>query len=201
MNSNSKTFPIIETILKKEQASLSTRNKCIDSLKQNKPARFYLKEAKILSINEFNQKFIFIESDQLLIKEKENKIHILYFENENEMISLNLDYKNAHYRITYVSQQEEKSFDIDKEKMGTLQKSQEFSFRRIYQRKSHTTNDFESIKNSITSSLEVKKLEDKVLSYLESYSQELKEEIQQIIKQLKNDLAEMPHNHKRLTIN
>lgn len=191
-----KTKSIISSILYAENTKNEITEKVLDSLENNKPNHFYLNNTKILSLKEFNQTFTFVESNNLLIRENNKGLYILYFKNDNEMIDINLDYHNNHYRITYLSKEEERGFDIDKEKMIILKKNKTHNYNQTFMKKDYTIKDYENIKDLTSNFILSQELENEVLTYLKKYSPNLAEEIIEIITEINQNVINNIYSKK-----
>ena len=112
-----KTISLISLILCEENINILEKNKILSYLSNNTSYRVNLSRNRLLSINASNQKFIYIPCDNLLIKENDNGIHIIYFDSANSMILLNLDYNNKKYKLYNLSKKNETYFVVDKDKM------------------------------------------------------------------------------------
>jgi hypothetical protein len=181
-----KTISLISLILCEENINILEKNKILSYLSNNTSYRVNLSRNRLLSINASNQKFIYIPCDNLLIKENDNGIHIIYFDSDNSMILLNLDYNNKKYKLYNLSKKNETYFVVDKDKMLLFKKDERIKQRQLYLRKNYKDEDFILLERLISSTINKDNLENKVLSYIETISPRLKEEISEIIKYTAN---------------
>ncbi len=181
-----KTISLISLILCEENINILEKNKILSYLSNNTSYRVNLSRNRLLSINASNQKFIYIPCDNLLIKENDNGIHIIYFDSANSMILLNLDYNNKKYKLYNLSKKNETYFVVDKDKMLLFKKDERIKQRQLYLRKNYKDEDFILLERLISSTINKNNLENKVLSYIETISPRLKEEISEIIKYTEN---------------
>lgn len=181
-----KTISLISLILCEENINILEKNKILSYLSNNTSYRVNLSGNRLLSINASNQKFIYIPCDNLLIKENDNGIHIIYFDSANSMILLNLDYNNKKYKLYNISKKNETYFVVDKDKMLLFKKNEKTKQRQLYLRKNYKDEDFNLLERLISSTINKDNLENKVLSYIETISPRLKEEISEIIKYTEN---------------
>lgn len=181
-----KTISLISLILCEENINILEKNKILSYLSNNTSYRVNLNRNRLLSINASNQKFIYIPCDNLLIKENDNGIHIIYFDSANSMILLNLDYNNKKYKLYNLSKKNETYFVVDKDKMLLFKKDERIKQRQLYLRKNYKDEDFNLLERLISSTINKNNLENKVLSYIETISPRLKEEISEIIKYTEN---------------
>lgn len=181
-----KTISLISLILCEENINILEKNKILSYLSNNTSYRVNLSGNRLLSINASNQKFIYIPCDNLLIKENDNGIHIIYFDSANSMILLNLDYNNKKYKLYNLSKKNETYFVVDKDKMLLFKKDERIKQRQLYLRKNYKNEDFILLERLISSTINKNNLENKVLSYIETISPRLKEEISEMIKYTKN---------------
>lgn len=181
-----KTISLISLILCEENINILEKDKILSYLSNNTSYRVNLSGNRLLSINTSNQKFIYIPCDNLLIKENDNGIHIIYFNNDNSMILLNLDYNNKKYKLYNISKKNETYFVVDKDKMLLFKKNEKTKQRQLYLRNSYKDEDFILLERLISSTINKNNLENKVLSYIETISPRLKEEISKIIKYTEN---------------
>ena len=181
-----KTISLISLILCEENINILEKDKILSYLSNNTSYRVNLSGNRLLSINTSNQKFIYIPCDNLLIKENDNGIHIIYFNNDNSMILLNLDYNNKKYKLYNISKKNETYFVVDKDKMLLFKKNEKTKQRQLYLRNSYKYEDFILLERLISSTINKNNLENKVLSYIETINPRLKEEISEIIKYTKN---------------
>lgn len=181
-----KTISLISLILCEENINILEKNKILSYLSNNTSYRVNLSGNRLLSINASNQKFIYIPCDNLLIKENDNGIHIIYFDSANSMILLNLDYNNKKYKLYNLSKKNEIYFVVDKDKMLLFKKDEKIKQRQLYLRKNYKNEDFILLERLISSTINKNNLENKVLSYIETISPRLKEEISEMIKYTEN---------------
>lgn len=181
-----KTISLISLILCEENINILEKNKILSYLSNNTSYRVNLSRNRLLSINASNQKFIYIPCDDLLIKENDNGIHIIYFDSANCMILLNLDYNNKKYKLYNLSKKNETYFVVDKDKMLLFKKDEKIKQGQLYLRKNYKDEDFNLLERLISSTINKNNLENKVLSYIETISPRLKEEISEIIKYTEN---------------
>ena len=181
-----KTISLISLILCEENINILEKNKILSYLSNNTSYRVNLSGNRLLSINASNQKFIYIPCDNLLIKENDNGIHIIYFDSANSMILLNLDYNNKKYKLYNLSKKNETYFVVDKDKMLLFKKDERIKQRQLYLRKNYKNEDFILLERLISSTINKNNLENKVLSYIETISPRLKEEISEMIKYTEN---------------
>lgn len=181
-----KTTSLISLILCEENINILEKNKILSYLSNNTSYRVNLSRNRLLSINASNQKFIYIPCDNLLIKENDNGIHIIYFDSDNSMILLNIDYNNKKYKLYNLSKKNETYFVVDKDKMLLFKKDERIKQRQLYLRKNYKDEDFILLERLISSTINKNNLENKVLSYIETISPRLKEEISEIIKYTEN---------------
>ncbi len=181
-----KTISLISLILCEENINILEKNKILFYLSNNTSYRVNLSRNRLLSINASNQKFIYIPCDNLLIKENDNGIHIIYFDSANSMILLNLDYNNKKYKLYNLSKKNEIYFVVDKDKMLLFKKDEKIKQRQLYLRKNYKNEDFILLERLISSTINKNNLENKVLSYIETISPRLKEEISEMIKYTEN---------------
>lgn len=181
-----KTISLISLILCEENINILEKNKILSYLYNNTSYRVNLGGNRLLSINTSNQKFIYIPCDNLLIKENDNGIHIIYFDSDNSMILLNLDYNNKKYKLYNLSKKNETYFVVDKDKMLLFKKDERIKQRQLYLRKNYKDEDFNLLERLISSTINKNNLENKVLSYIETISPRLKEEISEMIKYTEN---------------
>lgn len=181
-----KTISLISLILCEENINILEKNKILSYLYNDTSYRVNLGGNRLLSINASNQKFIYIPCDNLLIKENDNGIHIIYFDSANSMILLNLDYNNKKYKLYNLSKKSETYFVVDKDKMLLFKKDEKIKQRQLYLRKNYKNEDFILLERLIASTINKDNLENKVLSYIETISPRLKEEISEIIKYTEN---------------
>lgn len=182
-----KTISLISLILCEENINILEKDKILSYLSNNTSYRVNLSGNRLLSINTSNQKFIYIPCDNLLIKENDNGIHIIYFNNDNSMILLNLDYNNKKYKLYNISKKNETYFVVDKDKMLLFKKNEKTKQRQLYLRNSYKDEDFILLERLISSTINKDNLENKVLSYIETINPRLKEEISKIIKYTENN--------------
>lgn len=181
-----KTISLISLILCEENINILEKDKILSYLSNNTSYRVNLSGNRLLSINTSNQKFIYIPCDNLLIKENDNGIHIIYFNNDNSMILLNLDYNNKKYKLYNISKKNETYFVVDKDKMLLFKKNEKTKQRQLYLRNSYKDEDFILLERLISSTINKNNLENKVLSYIETINPRLKEKISEIIKYTAN---------------
>ena len=181
-----KTISLISLILCEENINILEKDKILSYLSNNTSYRVNLDGNRLLSINTSNQKIIYIPCDNLLIKENDNGIHIIYFNNDNSMILLNLDYNNKKYKLYNISKKNETYFVVDKDKMLLFKKNEKTKQRQLYLRNSYKDEDFILLERLISSTINKNNLENKVLSYIETINPRLKEEISEIIKYTEN---------------
>ena len=181
-----KTISLISLILCEENINILEKDKILSYLSNNTSYRVNLSGNRLLSINASNQKFVYIPCDNLLIKENDNGIHIIYFNNDNSMILLNLDYNNKKYKLYNISKKNETYFVVDKDKMLLFKKNEKTKQRQLYLRNSYKDEDFILLERLISSTINKNNLENKVLSYIETINPRLKEEISEIIKYTEN---------------
>ena len=182
-----KTISLISLILCEENINILEKDKILSYLSNNTSYRVNLSGNRLLSINTSNQKFIYIPCDNLLIKENDNGIHIIYFNDDNSMILLNLDYNNKKYKLYNISKKNETYFVVDKDKMLLFKKDERIKQRQLYLRNSYKDEDFILLERLISSTINKDNLENKVLSYIETINPRLKEEISKIIKYTENN--------------
>lgn len=182
-----KTISLISLILCEENINILEKDKILFYLSNNTSYRVNLSGNRLLSINTSNQKFIYIPCDNLLIKENDNGIHIIYFNDDNSMILLNLDYNNKKYKLYNISKKNETYFVVDKDKMLLFKKDEKTKQRQLYLKKNYKDEDFILLERLISSTINKDNLENKVLSYIETINPRLKEEISKIIKYTENN--------------
>lgn len=182
-----KTISLISLILCEENINILEKDKILSYLSNNTSYRVNLSGNRLLSINTSNQKFIYIPCDNLLIKENDNGIHIIYFNDDNSMILLNLDYNNKKYKLYNISKKNETYFVVDKDKMLLFKKDERIKQRQLYLKKNYKDEDFILLERLISSTINKDNLENKVLSYIETINPRLKEEISKIIKYTENN--------------
>ena len=190
-----KTISLISLILCEENINILEKDKILSYLSNNTSYRVNLSGNRLLSINTSNQKFIYIPCDNLLIKENDNGIHIIYFNNDNSMILLNLDYNNKKYKLYNISKKNETYFVVDKDKMLLFKKNEKTKQRQLYLRNSYKDEDFILLERLISSTINKNNLENKVLSYIENINPRLKEEISKIIKHTENYSEKQKKKH------
>ena len=182
-----KTISLISLILCEENINILEKDKILSYLSNNTSYRVNLSGNRLLSINTSNQKFIYIPCDNLLIKENDNGINIIYFNDDNSMILLNLDYNNKKYKLYNISKKNETYFVVDKDKMLLFKKDERIKQRQLYLKKNYKDEDFILLERLISSTINKDNLENKVLSYIETINPRLKEEISKIIKYTENN--------------
>lgn len=188
MNKEQHIIEVANSILKEYNLDENTTNKIINSIIFNKSNHIYLDDNNILSINEHNQRLMYMKQDDFLIKMTNDYIEILFMQDDNIIISLKLDYEFKYYNINFNTLKEERNFEINSQQMSFIKQKNNLKYSHIFQKINHKDRDYQLLYNLITDAIGIKEIETEVINYLSTIYKDLSNIISNNINQTKSNL-------------